>query len=205
MGDPPVPPLLRRPRHSGRAAQAALGLSPAPSCTRHPPAARGALRHGPPPGEEKQPQRSGAQRRCPGRRGGGRGGAGLRAAAWRSRGAAGPGSGGSAGAGHSQRQPWAGRHKGSITRLPERRRSPGNRPLPLYPGASPGWGRGGAGVSAGACPACPGARSRLRSRSYVGCGRRARSTVGPGGRPLRAAGRVPASAPRPRRRCPGAP
>lgn len=69
----------------------------------------------------------------------------------------GRGAGGARGAGHSQRQPWAGRHKGSVTRLPERRRSPGNRPLPLYPGASPGWGRGGAGVSAGACPSCPGA------------------------------------------------
>lgn len=139
------------------------------------------------------------------RAGGAEGGAGLRAAACRSRGAAGPGSTGGGGGRSLERQPWAGRHKGSVTRLPERRRSPGNRPLPLYPGASPGWGRGGAGVPAGACPRCPGARSRRRSRSYAGCGRRARSTVGPGGRPLRAAGGVPASASRPRRRCPGAP
>lgn len=37
-------------------------------------------------------------------------------------------------------RPRARRNKGSVTRLLERRRSPGNRPLPLYPGASAGWG-----------------------------------------------------------------
>lgn len=63
--------------------------------------------------------------------------------------------GGAAGPGAVSRtpRPRAGRNKGSVRQLPQRRRSLGNRLLPLYPGASPGWGRGGAESPCGRSPA----------------------------------------------------
>lgn len=204
LDSPPVPPCLRRPRpppllreRSGSAPlRAVRGTRPVPV---------GRSTRGRPRAGKSSPIAAGrgGAARAGGAEGGAAAGAGPLPAGAGALPGRGAGERGGAGAGHSQRQPWAGRHKGSVTRLPERRRSPGNRPLPLYPGASPGWERGGAGVPAGVRSPCPGARSPLRS--YAGCGRRARSSVGPGGRPLRAVGRVPASAPRPRRRCPGAP